>query len=166
MNCEKIKAVLMTDFMDNECSGAVQEEVVAHLKACGECRSFEQLLRRKVWQPFRAIKAVKPPEEIWQRIKDSIEAAQAPRVAPGWSRILDLLRGNYLSGWRPVFGISTVMVAILVTVLVVQSPLSRNRLVKESLQEKSDYLLSLHHSLTQDMNGDADFDTTIEHYFF
>ncbi len=166
MNCEEIKEVLMTDFMDNECSGAVQEEVVAHLKACGDCRRFEQLLRRKVWQPFRAIKAVKPPEEIWQRIKGSIEATHPPRVAPGWGRIFELLRRNYLRVPMPVFGVATVMAAILVTVLVVGAPVSRKRLVKESLQEKSEYMLSLHHSLNQDMNGYSDFDTTIEHYFF
>ncbi|MFA5119356.1 MAG: anti-sigma factor [Candidatus Omnitrophota bacterium] len=166
MNCERIKEVLITDFMDNECPDALQEEVVAHLKACGDCRRFDELLRQKARQPFGAIKAVNPPEEIWQRIKGSIEGSQMPQSAPAWKRVFELLRRNFLRERVPVFGLATVMAAILVTFLAAQAPLSRKRLVKESLQEKSEYMLSLHHSLNQDMNGDADFESTIEHYFF
>jgi anti-sigma factor RsiW len=166
MNCKKIKEVLITDFMDDECPDAVQEEVIAHLKACGHCRRFEELLRQKARQPFRAIKAVNPPEEIWQRIKGSIEESQMPQAAWGWKRVFELLRRNYLRERVPVFGLASVMAIILVTFLAAQAPLSRKRLVKESLQEKSEYMLSLHHTLNQDMNGDADFDSTIEHYFF
>ena len=165
MSCKTIQDLIITDYLDKETNAAVQKEIQAHLNTCAGCRAFEKSVRERVSQPLRSIGQVKPPEEVWQRIKQSIAEEQA-RNAPGFlERLLEYLRNNFLVR-RPAFALSTVTLMVLVTVLLLHSPFRKEMLVEDYLRDKSQYIQSLQNSVNGEVKKDYSFGTTIEYYFF
>lgn len=163
MDCKRIKEFLITDYMDKEASLAVRKEIETHLKTCTGCRAFGKLLQEKVTEPFRGVEAVKPPEEIWQRIKEAIEEEQADYASSILTRIIDFLRPRALSR-RPSLVFSAALTLALFFVLFSQWPFHQQRLVNEYLTEQSDFMLSLNKPVNGELEKEANFGTTIEKY--
>ena len=166
MNCNRIKELILTDYMDEEAPVEVQNEVKLHLEICSSCRQFEQSLREIVSQPLRKIEAAHPPEEVWQRIKQTIEEEQAEQYEPSllW-RAGDFLRRNFLLK-KPALAFSTAVTVILIMVLSWQVPLRRQGSVKDYLQEQSEVMLSLNRPLNGGLEKELNLGTTIEQYLY
>jgi predicted anti-sigma-YlaC factor YlaD len=165
MNCQRIKELLLTDYTDGEASRVLQEEVKTHLKTCSGCRVFEQDLREKVSKSFSKIESISPPEEVWQRIKETIEQEQALYTPSLLRRLLDFLRRSLLAR-KPAFVFSTVFAVFLVMLLFSQLSFRKQRLVRDYLRQQSDYMLSLRAPVYGELELDVNFGTSIERYLF
>jgi hypothetical protein len=152
--------------MDQETSESVQKQIQAHLAACADCRQFEKALREKVSQPFKGIEEVRPPEEVWHKIQEAIEEEEQAQYAPAFlERLWDFLRNSFPVR-RPAFAFSTVISVIIVAVLLLQLPFQKQRLIKDYLQEQSEFMLSLNNPVNGDSEQDFSFNTAVEQYFF
>ena len=160
MNCKKIRDLIITDYIDKEASESVQKEVLAHLKVCAGCRSFEQDLWEKVSDPLRKVQPARPPDSIWQRVQESIieeeESAQSS---------LSPLR-RFVFRPKPVAVFSSALVIILIALLFIQGPFYRQLAVKSYLREQSDYMLSMSMPVNGELEKDIGFGTAIENIFF
>jgi hypothetical protein len=161
-----MKELISTDYIDAEASQSVRKDIEAHLKSCAGCRAFEQALREKVSQPLRKIEAVKPPEEIWQRIKETIEKEQEDQCAPSFlESLVDFLCNNFLVR-KPAFAFSTIISVILIVLFFSLGPFHKQQLIKDYLRQQSEFMLSLNESPNGDLDQDFSFGTTIEKYLF
>lgn len=163
MNCKKTQELILTDYIDGQITPKLQRQLEKHISACDECRRFEQLLQQKAIAPFRSAKEIKPPNFIWQRIKESIileketqHARRPSRLRDSWSRIFTIP--------KPVFVIAAIMI-IVISVVVTKLPFRTQSLVSAYIEEQIEFLSSL------DINGtsysDTDYmnlGTTIEEY--
>jgi len=166
MDCKRLRELIMTDYMDAEASEPLRKEVEAHLRTCAGCRQFEQALREKVSNPFRKLEEVRPPEEVWQRIKESIEEEQAEQCAPSLlERLLDFLRNSFPAR-RPVYAFSTVISVILVVMFFSFGPFHKQQLVKDYIEEQAEFMVSLNRPVNGDLEQDFSFGTAIEKYLF
>ena len=164
MNCKKIQGLILTDYFDKEVSEAVEKEINAHLRDCTACRAFEQKVLDRVSVPFKDLPQVKPPEAVWYRIKEAIEEEQAKGFAPGFlERLLERLRNNFIIR-RPAFAFSTVAMVIIAAVLFLKSPFYRQALVKDYLNDKTQYMASLGYPVNGELEQYSNFETTIEDY--
>ena len=73
MDCKRIKELITTDYIDRELDEKLMKEIAAHLRVCKECNAFEVSLRKAAIEPFKNIKEIRPPEYLWERIKENIE---------------------------------------------------------------------------------------------
>jgi anti-sigma factor RsiW len=73
MKCDKVKELLLTDYIDGELDPETLEEVTNHLKECASCRELEQELRGGVVEPLRESGIEQPSEAVWLNIKGRIE---------------------------------------------------------------------------------------------
>ena len=166
MDCKKIQEIIMTDYIDRETSKTLREEIEAHLKTCEGCRKFEQVLRERVSNPLRKLEQVKPPEEVWQRIKETIEEEQAEQYAPSFlERLLDFLRNSFPVR-KPVFAFSTAISVILIALFFSVGPFHKQQLVKDYIEEKAEFMVSLNRPVNGDLERDLSFNTAIERYLF
>ncbi len=165
MDCKKIQELIITDYLDNEASAAVREEVRAHLSSCAGCREFEQAVRRLTSEPFRKIKRQEPPVEIWQRIQDSLEQKQEKEPRAFLAGLLDLLSSR-VRFRKPVFALSSAIAVAIMVIFLVQAPLYRQKMINQYLQEESQYLLSLRAPVNGGLESEFELGTGIEQYFF
>ena len=165
MNCKKIQELIITDYLDNEVSAAVREEVRAHLASCPGCREFEQAVRRSASEPFRKMKRQEPSAEIWQRIKAALEQKQEKESRGLLAGFLDSLSSVFRSR-KPVFALSSAIAAAIMVIFLVQAPLYRQKMINQYLQDESQYMLSLRAPVNGGIESELEFGTGIEQYFF
>lgn len=73
MNCERIRDIIITDYIDHELDEKKQKEIEDHLSNCANCRAFEKALITAVVEPLRNSPAVNLPETLWSKIRNSLE---------------------------------------------------------------------------------------------
>jgi len=172
MNCSHIKALILTDYLDGEAAEAVRDQIKIHLASCADCAAFERQVREKISLPLRALPQLQPPEETWQRIRDSIEAQQenvpVPEelYAPSFpDRLRDLWAGVFAVR-KPAFAFAAVLSLIVVAVAVFQPIRRQQVLVKDYLNEQRMFLASADRPYNGVLDEDFSLGTTIEKYFF
>lgn len=117
MKCADIRDILLADFADDELSTDKKALVDRHLDACPSCREVLKAVRAVDAQFVISEVPVLPPEEIWDNIRQQIEArpvSPLEKVAAWWE---DMLRGG-----RPTFVYGSFASALIV-LLVVALPL-------------------------------------------
>lgn len=72
MNCEEIREMLLTDYIDGELDADAALVVKRHLASCGSCRAFEASVREAAVEPFKEAPVVAPPAHIWKGIENAI----------------------------------------------------------------------------------------------
>ena len=88
MNCDEVKNLGLTDYLDGELDRSQTEAVGEHLKSCSRCREATEAIRESVSSPFKLSENLKPPERVWSNIKERIladeeELTQKPAIAFG-----------------------------------------------------------------------------------
>ncbi|MBF0502574.1 MAG: zf-HC2 domain-containing protein [Candidatus Riflebacteria bacterium] len=76
MNCESCKDLLLTEYIDNEITPVLKDEVDAHLQTCMECRLFHCRIEHEILNPFLGADSVTPPRDLWQNVKASLETSK------------------------------------------------------------------------------------------
>jgi predicted anti-sigma-YlaC factor YlaD len=69
MKCDKVRDILITDYIDGEASQSVCVEIEKHLKACKNCKEFYATVKKEAVLPFAGAEDIAPPEEVWNNIK-------------------------------------------------------------------------------------------------
>jgi len=72
MRCDKVKELLMTDYIDGELDGATEKLVRQHLESCVECRAFEAAVQKSAVKPLKAATQKRPPAYVWERIRREV----------------------------------------------------------------------------------------------
>jgi len=156
MKCEKIRGILLTDYLDGQLSAGIKKKVEAHLSRCGECREFLDSVRKTSVIPFKQVEEINPPEFVWQRIRADInknrsDLPQKVPVFPGFLKRLFALP-------KPVY----VLVSLIILTFVFFVKEKRDT---ASWQIQYQYL-EYYASLTENGMEDTDQDRTlIEEYF-
>ncbi len=173
MNCEEIKDIIVTDYLDGEVNEEMSRCIESHINKCSNCYQFENMLKLKAVDPFKSMKVSAPADSVWINIKDNIKQGQRVKVKNEGS-ILDVLLHNARTLFnikRPVFAVLMLMVVITVGTLFVKTKLNNetesDSFIREYLNEHVEFLteLDLYGDDYMEMNNFY-FHTSIENYLF
>ena len=118
MQCEKIKELLLTDYLDNELSPNRKGEVEKHLESCEACRTFAVQAQQNFIEPFKSLENVKAPQHLWEKVQGAIEEQENQSlVARAWEGLSDILFVR-----KSIFALSTVAACLLLLVVAVKLP--------------------------------------------
>ena len=111
MDCEKIRELLLTDYLDKEADITQGTRVQKHLESCTACKRFEQELRRAAVEPFKNAATPEAPESVWLAIKEKIAEREGRRVT-----VLDVIRQKLEAFFlpRPALAFASAMVIVLI----------------------------------------------------
>lgn len=126
MNCEKVKELLLTCYIDNELDEATAAAVKKHLAECHACAAFEAEVRRSAVEPFRDAPPAIPPKEVWQRVADSIKEETIQRPVQSFT--------------RPVFIAATAAVMLMIAVIFTHYHYAEDRSLGLYVAEELAYL--------------------------
>lgn len=73
MKCEKMKDIIITDYIDGFCTQSEAAEIESHLKECEDCRRFLEAVRNRAILPFGEAGDQKAPDTLWNAVRDRIE---------------------------------------------------------------------------------------------
>ena len=132
MNCKKIQNLLMADYIDGEANEKTCEKIREHLATCGKCKELEGALKKNVIDPLRAAEEERPPDFLWERIKDRIIKEREAMPRRLGIRIL-----------KPIFAVPAVALAILALVIITQLPLQSSGTLDSYMEEQADFMMTL-----------------------
>ena len=142
MNCEQIRDIILTDYLDNQLEESKKIEIDNHLAACKACKEFRDTAKKTVIEPFANTKQAQPPAFLWEAIKAAVESKSKPRR---FNPLEDLLRLLHLP--RTIFTLSSALALSLIALVLVKSPnffiqLQNQQLAKAYLNEQIEYFSS------------------------
>jgi len=165
MHCKKIKDLLMTDFIDGQMDAKLYEQVRGHLKTCKQCGQFERVLRRSVVEPFAKLGKVKPPDSVWQKIKEDIIRTEHGQSAGVLAWLKNYLHGLFRAP-QPVLAFAATLLIFLLTAGIAHELLNGRRTINAYVQEQEEFVSNLNseeeNSLTMNHNG---LDTVLDEYY-
>ncbi|MCG8431857.1 MAG: zf-HC2 domain-containing protein [Candidatus Omnitrophica bacterium] len=141
MKCERIRSLLLTDYLDDEVTQEVKEIIDAHLAGCCGCAGFLAQLRQKAQLPFKEAGRVKPPEHVWASIRESLRECSGRKELSRRRGAFDLLRG-LLQAHRPAFALSAVAAMAVIVVLAARIPVHNRRLDAVYLAEQAAFFVN------------------------
>jgi len=140
MNCNHVRDLILTDYLDDRLSGTVLNEVKDHLSKCLACREFERVARQAALEPFEGLSMAPVPEEVWQNVRERV-MAQDRRWLPSWGTVFGDVWKN-LFGARSAVAWAGLCSVVIVTFVVVQH-VSHQKLLKVQDKEQVEYLAYL-----------------------
>ena len=165
MDCDKIKDLLMTDYIDGRLSGTLYEQVRAHLKACKQCSQFEQTLLHTVKEPFAGLSEIPPPDSVWENIREDIIRAEEARSKGILAGLKDYLQGLFRLP-RPAFAFAAALLIFIITAGITNLALYSRKTVNVYVQEQGDFLSSLDTGEENPLSmSTAGLDSALEEYF-
>lgn len=179
MKCDKIKELILTDYVDGQLEAAEKVRLEEHLKACSACHEFAQTVQKELVTPFADLDRPEVPPAVWQNIRTAI--APEEDVEPAWSAVIRFL-GN-LQALRPaaLLMAGAVIIIALTAILmkpvsppdqIVQQPVVQPRLAAQSSQPPQEEPLAETYLAEIDDDygdvfelADGGYGTAIEEYF-
>lgn len=153
-NCQKIKDLILTDYIDGQLPQDQKKEVSAHLTFCVSCQKFADETAKTLIIPFSEAVPEKVPSHLWENIKSKIQE-ETPQEAP-----------SFVERFLGAFGYPK-FAPILVTVVllsVVGSWSVHNLQVKQAQdKDQVQYISGLLESEIETSTNN--FGTSIEEYF-
>ncbi len=165
MRCQKIKRLII-DYVDGELNERLRRKINSHLKDCPSCRYIEQTLRSSIIEHFKESEMLKPPDIIWDKIKNNIakekEGKSLYRLINYWLECIKI------GIKRPLLfpAITTATIVILVIILF----LGRVSMTRNRLNSYIEYQMQFILRLSEDEKdsyfgiGETDFGTSIEEF--
>ena len=178
MNCEKIKDIIVADYLDNEINERLFGKIRDHLNVCPNCKQFENELRKTAVQPFSKFEIMRPDDSVWLNIKKSVKQEYKPQKNSFLYELINKLSAIFLIkkpiyaavGVAVIFFAATLFIFFKKTINDEKAMNNRemaNSHVSEYLNEQVEFLVEL--DLFKDGYLDSDnfsFNTAIEKYFF
>ena len=171
MNCDEIKDIIVTDYLDGELNEEMAHSIESHINKCSDCFQFENMLKLKAVDPFKSMKVSAPADSVWKNIKDNIEHGQKIQDENGILSVLMHKARDLFGIKRPVFAILMLMVVITAGTLLIKTRLNKDTesdtYIREYLNEHLEFLteLDLYGDDYMEMNN-LYFHTSIENYLF
>jgi len=175
MNCREIQEIVITDYIDGQLDQKRKCFIEEHLAQCHHCKEFFILTQESSVKPFISAERQKPPEIIWENIREVLGAQQEEKINRDVSlfSLVNFLnkigRRPYLFALQPVRSWSftlTSMVTLIFMIGILPQLMMTNPTVKMDQQGQIEYL-----SYLTDGGGvlpasnSTDLGTPIEKYF-
>lgn len=154
MNCEQVKELILTDYIDGRLSDGQQREFQAHLKGCPSCEAMAKQVRADIQSPLQNVGAHRPDDFLWTRIKRAIEQEQ-PRV-----RTFD--RPRFIFALKPALILAATVLVMAVSVSLVRLDALNRQAAGKTVDEQVSYIASL---MQPAQEQDSSIGTDIETYF-
>jgi len=126
MNCEKVRELLLTDYVDRELDADTAALVGAHLARCASCKAFEATVLHAAVEPFKAAAPSTPPAHVWKRIERAIASEPKRRV--------------FLAFPKPVFVMATVTMLVVAIALFARAQDAERRSLAHYVAEEMLFL--------------------------
>jgi len=164
MNCEKIKELILTDYIDNEMNDVERTRLNVHFARCPGCKEFFETVKNTVVKPFTNAKKIEPPGFIWYRVKEAIMAEEQKKL--GFvARLLEKLKAVFYIP-RPALAMSTIMVLAVIVVLMTTLKFSNKEALETNREDQAEYsTYSIETPVSVLLNNDEGFGTLVEKYF-
>jgi predicted anti-sigma-YlaC factor YlaD len=165
MNCKKIQELILTDYIDAQMGDKQKSLIDQHLDLCHDCKEYFRVVKEGVVHPFININCAVPNEQLWARIKQTIEEEQQQQVEKSfvpnfWERIRSAVHIP-----RPAFALATFLTMILMIGTTGQFMIN-SQIMKIKGQDQVEYLSSLiDEPVDLASNNGNDSQTAIEKYF-
>ena len=116
MKCQRIREIILTDYLDGQLNEKQRSLLVRHLAKCQGCEKFSIYVMKNIAGVFANAERLTPSEIVWRRIKGNIEAERPNK--PGFViGFFERLKGSlYIP--KPVTIFVTALTFILVASLV------------------------------------------------
>ncbi|MGA2775812.1 MAG: zf-HC2 domain-containing protein [Candidatus Omnitrophota bacterium] len=164
MNCEKIKELILTDYIDNEINDEEKMRLNIHFANCQGCKEFLETVKDTVVKAFANAKKVEPSELIWLRVKEAIIAKQQQKLGFVAS-LLEKLKFVF-SIPNSILTMSTIMALVLIVVLMTTFKFSNKETLETSREDQAEYsTYSIEAPIGVFLNNDSGFETLVEKYF-
>jgi anti-sigma factor RsiW len=164
MNCEKIKELILTDYIDNEMNDEEKIRLNIHFALCHECKEFFDMVKSTVAKPFANLKKIEPPGFIWHRVKEAIIAKQQKKLGFVAS-ILEKLKSVFCIP-KPALAMSTIMALVLIVVLTNTLRFSNKEALETNREDQAEYsTYSIETPVSALLNNNGGFGTLVEKYF-
>ena len=160
MQCDQVRELLLTDYLDGEMEGANKEALQGHLSQCPHCREEGRIIQKLAMEPFRNLERKTPSDEVWERIQRQIEkereAAISTAADPGgrWK--------TFFSGGR---GFAAATAAVFVILLVVTLLFKGPEKNEQATTPGIDYATTLFETVGTATLEEEGFGTVIEDVF-
>ena len=158
MKCDKVRSILLLDYMDSEGSVEMRKKVKKHLESCESCKKAYLALREKVKTPFKVASRVEPPDFVWDKILNSINGQTDTE---GVNVFLEKLKELFIFK-RPVLALISVLLFVVVGIKGVQR--YDYNLTKEFISRQMEYVMVLNGQ--EGIGNTEGFGSDIEEYFF
>lgn len=143
MKCEKIREIILTDYLDGQLGRSGQEDIALHLSQCPACSAFALKAKQATIEPFAQHQPCEPPADLWQEIKSALGPKQERSALKTWAE--NLLRIIFQP--RPIFALSSTLAVILIGLVLIGSPqffhrLANQRSAETYLQDQAEFFAS------------------------
>ncbi len=167
MKCEDVKELILTDYLDGQLGKVQKAHIEEHLAICSDCKEYELLTKTAVVDPFNNTERHNPPEAAWHNIREQIEKEKLP-LQEQTNSFADFVRmiNSFLYIPKPALVATTIAAILLVVITVIKFQPEDQKIVKVSPEKQIEcitYLISVFDQET--VNGDDDFETSIEDLF-
>ena len=164
MNCEKIKELILTDYIDNEMNDEERIRLNIHFANCHECKELFETAKNTVVKPFVNAKKIEMPGFIWHRVKQAIMAEEQKKLS-FVPNILKKLRSVFYIP-RSALAMSTIMALVLIVVLTATLRFSNQESLETNREDQAEYsAYSIETPIGTVLNNDGGFGTSVEKYF-
>jgi len=155
--CEQFKDLILTDYIDGQCDKQMSMAIENHLLDCGDCRIFFKEVKNNVSLPLKQALHQPVPLELWDTIKQRIEAEQqvTSPVTGVWDNVMN---------WFAFPRLVPVFASVVVMFIVGSMAFNTVQVNQAKDKEQGEYLLALL-TPTSNTNDTNDPGTPIEHYF-
>ncbi|MCK4532277.1 zf-HC2 domain-containing protein [bacterium] len=164
MNCEEIKQLLMTDYIDGEINKELKEEVEKHLDLCDDCRQLKQNLQGISGDLFKKIEQTKVSDLVWARIENSVskEKKQSKGILAG---LMNYLQPDFFIR-KPVFSTTLILAGVFLAIIFTKGSFNNRKTANSYLKEQVEVFVYLDADGTEFLETEnIDFGTGIEEYF-
>lgn len=164
-NKEKIKEIILTDYLDGRLDKSQKQELEDIIAHDMELQEFLKIAQMTVKEPFQAAKNIQPPDSLWFEIKDKIQQQNQAQEEPNVFVFLSRLK-FFLSKPRLAYAGAGLIVIMFLMFSWFNMLQARTKTAKYNKEKQIEYLMLL---ASGDMDASeeeqADFGTNIEKYF-
>ena len=140
MKCKKIQKLILTDYSDGELDQALKDEIKSHISTCSSCRQLEENLKKQIIYPLKKTERVEAPEEIWRKIKETIEG---PERENAYLSIQELLASLFAIRKPLLAAVSIVLVLLIGGGILTRSYFTERTSMNVFMEDQLDFLDSL-----------------------
>ncbi len=155
-NCNNIKDIILTDYVDNEIDTSVKVQVEKHLQGCLSCQAFAREVKAQLVVPLQQATRQEVPSQMWNNIQNQI--IQQQQSSEGL-----LVK---LQSWLSLPRLVPTLVSLAMVVIVTSTLFFDDQKVKQARdQEIGSYLTYVMDSQESSAGENNNLGTSIESYF-
>ena len=141
MNCEKVKDIILTDYLNREIKEVIRKDVDRHLAECKECSEYLQRVKEDAVDPLESAERVEVPESLWNNIHALIESQNGQSITSRFDIFLLKFRAIKLP--KPALAFCSVVIAIVLSLNIVTKIVRNGDHQVVNTQERSEVIAFL-----------------------